>query len=77
MQILDEETLNLKSSKNGKSCERDIVDLIKMSDFAKDQTKQALARETFAEIPDHFIDYMSSRNIKPLKEKKSLKAAKA
>lgn len=48
-----------------------------MSDFAKDQTKQALARETFAEIPDHFIDYMSSRNIKPLKEKKSLKAAKA
>ncbi len=75
--ILDEDTLNLKSSKTGKMCERDIVDFIKMSDFAKDQTKQTLAKQTFSEIPNHFIDYMSSKNIKPQKKNKSLKAAKA
>lgn len=77
LQFLDSETMSLTSSKTGKSCERDIVDFIKINQFLKEESKQALARETFAEIPNQFIDYMSSKNIKPMKEKKSLKAAKS
>jgi hypothetical protein len=34
LQTLDEETLSLKCSKTGKICERDIVDFIRMKDFA-------------------------------------------
>jgi len=36
-----------------------------------------LARKTFAELPNQFVDYMQRKNIKPNKEKKGLKAAKA
>lgn len=75
--MLDSDNSQLKSVRTGKACERDIVDFIKMSDFANDSTKQVLAKETFAEIPNQFVDYMANRNIKPLKEKKSLKNAKA
>lgn len=48
LQILDEKTLDLKSSKTGDVCGRDIVEFIRMSDFDKDSSKQALARETFS-----------------------------
>jgi hypothetical protein len=76
---LDSDSQLLKSQKSDSVCQRDIVDFIKLIDFKKDKDKgyTSLARETFAEIPSQFIDYMTSKNIKPNREKKSLKAAKA
>ena len=60
----------------GDVCERDIVDFIRLDNFTVQKGDITLARETFAEIPKQFIDYMNSKNIKPNREKKSLKAAK-
>ena len=77
LENLDSDTGTLKSAQTGKLCDRDIVDLIKINEFIHDQSKITLARETFAEIPNHFIEYMSKKGIKPSKEKKNLKAAKA
>ena len=74
LENLDSDTGTLKSAQTGKLCDRDIVDLIKINEFLHDQSKITLARETFAEIPNHFIEYMSKKGIKPSKEKKNLKA---
>lgn len=53
------------------------MDFIRIEDFLSDESKLSLARETFAEIPNQFIEYMTRKGIKPSKEKKSLKAAKS
>lgn len=40
-------------------------------------TETKLARMTFSEIPQHFVDYMERKDIKPNKEKKNFKIAKS
>jgi hypothetical protein len=40
-------------------------------------TETKLARKTFSEIPSQFVAFMQKKDIKPNKEKKSLKAAKS
>lgn len=44
LRMLDSDTTELKSTRTGKTCERDIVDFIKISDFSQDQRKEKIAR---------------------------------
>ncbi|KAJ8301692.1 hypothetical protein KUTeg_020679 [Tegillarca granosa] len=69
MDVLDGDDVRLSS--RGKYAERDIVQFVPMRDFTgrageNPATVQArLAKEVLEEIPDQFLSYMKSRNIKP------------
>lgn len=69
MNILDGDDVRLSS--RGRYAERDIVQFVPMREFmgragANPATIQAiLAKEVLEEIPDQFLSYMKSRNIKP------------
>ena len=69
MEILDGDDVRLSS--RGKYAERDIVQFVPMRNFTgrsgdNPATIQAmLAKEVLEEIPDQFLSYMKSRNIKP------------
>ncbi|XP_071156234.1 copine-8-like [Mytilus edulis] len=69
MDVLDGDDVRLSS--RGKHAERDIVQFVPMRNFTGRQgdnpaTLQAmLAKEVLEEIPDQFLSYMKTRNIKP------------
>lgn len=69
MNILDGDDVRLSS--RGRYAERDIVQFVPMREFmgragANPATIQAiLAKEVLEEIPDQFLSYMKSRNLKP------------
>lgn len=71
----------MRSQRHGTVCSRNIIDFINFKEFVCEEefviTESNLARKTFSKIPAQFIDYMTRRNIKPNKEKKGLKTAKA
>ncbi|XP_076106407.1 copine-8-like [Mytilus galloprovincialis] len=69
MDVLDGDDVRLSS--RGRHAERDIVQFVPMRNFTGRQgdnpaTLQAmLAKEVLEEIPDQFLSYMKTRNIKP------------
>jgi len=60
---LDGDEGNPIISSDGHECERDIVQFVPFSKY-KDNF-EALARETLAEIPKQFLDYMTAHEIEP------------
>ncbi|CAC5407770.1 Protein BONZAI 1,Copine-3,Copine-8,Nicotinic receptor-associated protein 1,Copine-5,Copine-2,Copine-4,Copine-1,Copine-6,Copine-7,Copine-A,Copine-9 [Mytilus coruscus] len=69
MDILDGDDVRLSS--RGKYAERDIVQFVPMRNFTGRQgdnpaaLQAMLAKEVLEEIPDQFLSYMKTRNIKP------------
>ncbi|XP_052084520.1 copine-8-like [Mytilus californianus] len=69
MDILDGDDVRLSS--RGKHAERDIVQFVPMRNFTGRQgdspaaLQAMLAKEVLEEIPDQFLSYMKTRNIKP------------
>lgn len=57
MEILDAD-LHVLVDKDGNEAVRDIVQLVKYSDF-KDLGMRELALEVLGEVPDQFVDYMT------------------
>jgi len=57
---------------NGQTAKRDIVQFVEMQKFVMGSTwsKEALAQEVLAEIPDQLVSYMQGKNFKPLHNKK-------
>lgn len=69
MEVLDGDDVRLSS--RGKYAERDIVQFVPFKEFQGRQgenpasVQARLAKEVLEEIPDQFLSYMKSRNIKP------------
>ncbi|XP_063443514.1 copine-8-like isoform X2 [Mytilus trossulus] len=69
MDVLDGDDVRLSS--RGKYAERDIVQFVPMRNFTGRQgdnpaaLQAMLAKEVLEEIPDQFLSYMKTRNIKP------------
>merc|ERR1712013_233132 len=57
---------------NGQTAKRDIVQFVEMQKFVMGSTwsKEALAQEVLAEIPDQLVSYMQGKKFKPLHNKK-------
>jgi len=57
---------------NGQTAKRDIVQFVEMQKFVSGSTwsKEGLAQEVLAEIPDQLVSYMQGKNFKPLRYKK-------
>lgn len=65
MDKLDSDTSPLYSAKLNKYAMRDIVQFVPFSRFA--HNPQELASQTLAELPGQLVEYMSGKNIQPLK----------
>jgi hypothetical protein len=63
MRELDSDGQALRDSR-GTPAIRDTVQFVKFQEFAS-QGPERLAQEVLAEIPDQFVSYMMSQNIKP------------
>ncbi|KAL4226439.1 Copine-9 [Mactra antiquata] len=69
MEILDGDDVRLSS--RGRQAERDIVQFVPFNEFTGRQgenpasVQARLAKEVLEEIPDQFLSYMKSRNVKP------------
>jgi hypothetical protein len=69
MHRLDSDDSVLKSSK-GQPAMRDIVQFVRFKDFVTSQGGEnisGLAEDVLREMPDQIVNYMLSKNIKPLK----------
>merc|ERR1719369_2506022 len=53
---------------NGQTAKRDIVQFVEMQKFVSGSTwsKEGLAQEVLAEIPDQLVSYMQAKNFKPI-----------
>ena len=63
MMELDADEQVLRNSV-GKPAERDVVQFVKFADY-RERHISVLAEEVLKEVPDQFVGYMTSRDIKP------------
>ena len=63
MDLLDADTVPLKSQRYNKVMSRDIVQFVPFNEFKNDSMK--LAKEVLTELPGQVVEYFVSRNIMP------------